>query len=229
MTSHESNVSAEEHKDALNIIGNLAREEFSKTHDGREQALRLSREVIRNSANSIRATHRAEFDNARELIATITKLADEMKTVLIDNPAVYRAGFVEDAQKEYVEACATLAFAESSPLPSMDELGVGAAAYLNGLADAVGELRRFILDSLRRDDFSRCEDLLGIMDEVYTLLVTIDYPDAVTRGLRRSTDMVRGVLERTRGDLTVTLRQHRLEQTLASMQVATGEINPQNS
>ena len=100
-------------------------------------------------------------------------------------------------------------------MPTADELGIGAAPYLGGLADTVGELRRFILDALRTDDFSRCEELLDVMDEIYTVLVTMDYPDAVTRGLRRSTDMVRGILERTRGDLTVALRQRRLEERLA--------------
>ena len=114
-----------------------------------------------------------------------------------------------------MEANATLAFAEGSPLPMPKDLKVGAAPYLGGLADTAGELRRFILDSLRRDDFSRCEELLDVMDEIYTILVTMDFPDAVTRGLRRNTDMVRGVLERTRGDLTVALRQRRLEEKLA--------------
>ena len=87
--------------------------------------------------------------------------------------------------------------------------------YLGGLADTVGELRRYILDRLRRDDFTRCEQTLEAMDEIYTILVTMDFPDAVTRGLRRSTDMVRGILERTRGDLTVALRQQRLEALLS--------------
>ena len=99
-----------------------------------------------------------------------------------------------------------------------DDLGVGPAPYLNGLAEAVGELRRFILDLLRKSDFSRCEELLEIMDEVYTILVSMDFPDAVTKGLRRSTDMARGVLERTRGDLTFALRQRRLEEKLADLQ-----------
>ena len=109
---------------------------------------------------------------------------------------MYYGGYIEDALKEYTEAAVTLALIESSrPMPTADELGIGAAPYLGGLADTVGELRRFILDALRTDDFSRCEELLDVMDEIYTVLVTMDYPDAVTRGLRRSTDMVRGILE----------------------------------
>ena len=151
-----------------------------------------------------------------------SSLARDIESLLEGHAKVYYAGYVESAQKEYVEATATLAFAEGAGLATADELGVGAAPYLNGLAEAVGELRRFILDSLRRDDFSRCEELLAVMDEVYTILVSMDFPDAVTMGLRRSTDMTRGVLERTRGDLTLALRQKRLEGELAAFQERLG-------
>ena len=193
-----------------------ARQGFTEFHVAREEALRLSRDIIRNSANAIRATHRGEFEKARELVALVKELTSGFGQVKSSHPAVYYAGYVEDALKEYVEACATLAFAEGTPLPLSEELGVGPAPYLGGLADTAGELRRFILDSLRQDDFSRCEQLLEIMDEIYSILITMDFPDAVTRGLRRNTDMVRGVLERTRGDLTIALRQRRLEERLSS-------------
>lgn len=135
-----------------------------------------------------------------------------------EQPSVYYGGYIEDSLKEYTEAAATLALVEGRPLPSATELNVGAAPYLGGLSDTVGELRRFILDALRTDDFSRCEELLNVMDEIYTVLVTMDYPDAITRGLRRSTDMVRGILERTRGDLTIALRQRRLEAKLDAIE-----------
>ena len=199
-------------------IGDMAQKAFAGRHEAREQAFRRSRDVIRNSANSIRATHRGEFDEARRLLDDATRLVHEMDEVLEGHPAVYYAGFVEDAQNKYAEASATLAFAGGTQLPGPDDLGVGPAPYLNGLAESVGELRRFILDGLRRDDFSRSEELLDLMDEVYSVLVSMDFPEAVTRGLRRSTDMVRGVLERTRGDLTVALRQRRLERRLADLQ-----------
>ena len=208
------NETTEEQRRKLQQIAEDAREDFSRTHEAREHALKLSREIIRNSANSIRATHRGEFERARDMIGAITVLTDELAEALKDHSGVYFAGFVEDALKEYVEANATLAFSEGSRLPEAKDLGVGSAPYLNGLAEAVGELRRFVLYSLRRDDCSRCEELLGLMDEVYTVLVSIDFPEAVTRGLRRSTDMARGILERTRGDLTVALQQRRLEQNI---------------
>ena len=221
--------SSDEKRDAvtsrLQSIGEASRQSFVETHGAREQALRLSREIIQHSARSIRATHRGQLVAARTLLETVAGLVSELKQVLEGHGAVYYAGFVEDAQKEYAEASATLAFIEGGELPGPDQLGVGAASYLNGLAEAVGELRRFILDSLRRNDFERCEELLEIMDEVYTILVTMDFPDAVTRGLRRTTDMVRGVLERTRGDLTLALRQRRLEQKLAAFQDKLGPLS----
>jgi translin len=130
---------------------------------------------------------------------------------------VYHAGFVHDAQKEYVEGRVTLALVAGRPLPDPDDLGVSYAAYLNGLGEAVGELRRYLLDAIRRGEEQRCEELLSDMDDIYSLLVTLDFPDALTGGLRRTTDSVRGILERTRGDLTMSMRQRELEKKLAAL------------
>ncbi len=204
-----------EHIRRLRGAADSTRQSLADTDRARERALRLSREMIRHSADSIRAIHRGEFDGASELIESASSLVQESRILLSEHPEVYFTGYVQDALKEYVEANAVLALIENRPLPTPEELQVGAAAYLGGLSDTVGELRRFILDRLRRDDFSRCEQTLELMDEIYTILVTMDFPDAVTRGLRRSTDMVRGILERTRGDLTVALRQQRLEALLS--------------
>jgi len=212
----------DDRKAELSGIAEWAHDSFTNTHRSREEALRVSREIVRSSANSIRATHRGESEHARSLLEEVRASASQLDGLRHDHPAVYYAGYVEDALKEYAEASATVAFAEGTRLPTPDDLGVGAAPYLNGLAEAVGELRRFILDLLRRDDVGRCEELLGIMDEVYTVLVSMDFPDAVTRGLRRSTDMARGVLERTRGDLTLALRQRSLEARLAAFQETVG-------
>ena len=209
-----------EHRRRLQAVAAEAQADFSGRHAARERAYRLSRDVIRNSANSIRATHRSEFDRAADLLTTTHRLVEDIEKTLRDYPSIYYAGFVEDGQKEYVEASAMLAFARGAPLPTPEDLNVGHAPYLNGLAESVGELRRFILDSLRRDDFSRCEELMELMDEVYSVLVSMDFPEGVTRGLRRSTDMARGVLERTRGDLTLALRQRRLERTLSGLERA---------
>ena len=204
----------------LSEVADLAQRRFTETHGARERALRLSREMVRGSANSIRASHRGDFDRARELLDQVAVAAREVAGLRESQPAVYYAATSEDAHKEYVEASVVLAIVRGTAPPGPDELGVGPAAYLNGLGDVAGELRRYILDALRRGDFSRSEELLGVMDEIYTVLVSMDFPDAVTRGLRRSADMVRGTLERTRGDLTVALRQHRLEQRMDAFETA---------
>ena len=202
---------------AVRAAGEEAVRALGGTHAAREEALSGSRQVVRLSANSIRATHRREFDEARRLISEATALRSQLEEGKAAHPEVYYGGYVEDALKEFVEAHATLAFAEGSRLPTMEELNVGAAVYMNGLAEAIGELRRFVLDLLRSDEFASCEAYLQIMDEVYAVLVTLDYPDGVTRGLRRMTDVMRGVIERTRGDITVALRQRSLERRLAEL------------
>ena len=134
--------------------------------------------------------------------------------MLRDYPDLYFPGYTLDSQKEYTEACAVCAFIAREPLPSPDDLNVATAPYLNGLAEAASEIRRYILDSLRRDDDSRCEEMMGLMDEVSNVMVVMDFPDALTGGQRRTTDALRAVLERTRGDLTLATRQRRLERLL---------------
>jgi len=199
----------------VNEIGESAMEELSQRHQGREQALKLCREIIRFSANSIRALHRREFDNANDLLGQTALRVEQARSYLEKYPEIYHAGFLADAQKEYVEALCVRAFLMGRALPRPDEIGVELAAFLKGMGEAASELRRYILDSLRRDDVSRCEEFLESMDAVYSLLVSLDFPDAITGGLRRTADMLRGVLERTRGDLTMALRQRELTESLS--------------
>ena len=191
-------------------------------HQAREQALAISREVIRFSANAIRAVHRGEFEEARGLLEQAGQRLDATKSIRQENPEIYFAGFLSDARKEYAEGQVTLAVISRGVIPSPEELEVDAPAYLNGMAEVIGELRRYILDTLRQDSFERCEEYMEVMDEIYGLLVTIDFPEAVTGGLRRSTDAMRGVLERTRGDLTISLQQRRLELRLAGLESKEG-------
>jgi translin len=202
--------------DNLKKIAEDIRAELTEKNSARERAITVSREVIRLSANSIRAIHREEFDDARALMDTARGKVEETRELLKDQLDIYYAGYVQDAQKEYAEAELTNAIVQDHPLPSHQELGVECAAYLNGLGEAVGECRRHVLDTIRQGDLERGERLLQVMDEAYYALVTFDYPDAVTGGLRRTTDMVRGVLERTRGDLTVTIRESELERAIES-------------
>ena len=153
--------------------------------------------------------------NAEQLLASAQALLKELTDdVLKKNNDLAYTGFVHDAQKELVEASTTFAIVAGKPLPQPEALGVSYPAYLNGLGETVGELRRYILDSLRRNDLSRCEELLSIMDDIYSVLMTMDFPDGITYGLRRTSDAIRGILERTRGDLTLALRQQELEEKL---------------
>lgn len=198
------------------LIGAI-REDFEARHAAREAGLAAARRVIQHSANSIRAMHRREFDEAESLLAQACEKAQEAQHVLADYPEIYHAGFVHDALKEYAEARIFLAVACGSALPTPAELGIEYAAYLNGLAEAAGELRRYTLDAMRRGEPELPEVLLAAMDEIYSQLVTIDFPDAITKGLRRHTDMVRGVTERTRGDLTLASMNERLEREMAAL------------
>ncbi len=206
----------------LDEVASIAHAELSSKHRAREEGLRISRGVIRLSANAIRAVHRLDFDTARRLLQEAQEQLADTAPILENNPDIYFAGFLSDARKEYTEGNITLALISGTPLPYPADLGVDAAPYLNGMAESIGELRRFILDRLRHDDPADCEPFLGIMDEIYTLLVTMDFPEGVTGGLRHSTDAMRGVLERTRGDLTMAMRQSHLEARLAEWQKSQG-------
>jgi len=200
--------------DNLDSIADQLRLNLSAIDAAREKALPLCREVIRHCSNAIRAVHRQEFDQAKELLESARNLLDEAKQAVAAYTELNHAGFIRDAQKEFAEGSITLALVTGKRLPSPDELGIDSAAYLNGLGEAVGELRRYLLDNLRKGDLSRGEELLSAMDDIYNTLVTMDFPDTVTGGLRRTTDMVRGVLERTRSDLTLVIRQKDLENRL---------------
>jgi len=198
----------------LGAIAGEIRAYFTAEDEAREKALRLCRQIIRNSANAIRAVHRQEQDKARQILDSTYKLVQEINYSLNDHPGLLHSGFVHDAQKEFAEGSITFALIVGKELPKAEAIGVDYAAYLNGLGEAVGELRRYLLDSMRRGDFSRCEELLGAMDDIYGTLMTMDFTEIITHGLRRTTDAIRGVIERTRGDVTMALRQKELEAKL---------------
>ncbi len=198
----------------LDAMMEQARAYFEEKNSAREQALARSRELIRNCALAIRAVHRAEYDEAEELLASARRAAKRLVGDLEDHQDLYHAGYTQDALKELVEANITYALITGQPLPTLEEMAVPPPTYLNGMAEAMGELRRYVLDVLRHGEVGRCEQMLQVMQDVYSVLVTVDYPDALTGGLRRTTDMVRGVLERTRGDLTVAARQEAMQRAL---------------
>lgn len=202
----------------LELIAEKARTTLSSKDAAREKALRSSRDAVRHCADAIRAVHRGEYNEAKKGLSSARKLLKELDETLKEHQEFLYTGFVYTAQKEYAEGCATLGLISEDTLPDPDELGVGYAAYLNGLGETIGELRRHILDTIRKGDIARCEELLAAMDDIYGVLVTMDFPDAMTGGLRRTTDSVRGILERTRGDLTIAVRQRELEEKLANLE-----------
>lgn len=198
----------------LDDLARSFQERFDVKMAAREKALPAARHSIRASANAIRAVHRGELDTARRLMQQSADSIREGMDAVRDEPDVANAGFLQDAQKEYAEARVTAAIVAGEEIPRPDELGVQLAPYLNGMAEAIGELRRHILDLLRSGDVERSEELLGMMEDLYALLTTIDYPDAITGNLRRSTDVARGIMEKTRGDLSVSIVQRSLRDAL---------------
>lgn len=209
----------------LSDIAERLRIELSAKNSARDETLNRSRELIRHCAECIRAIHRREWETAEHKFNLIRQAADDLRNGVIDHPDLYYTGYSQDALKEVVEAYATYAIIRNQPLPTPAELNVPAATYLNGLAEAATELRRFILDIMRREEAhsASAEALLDWMDAIYDQLITFDFPDAITNNLRRQTDIVRGVLERTRGDMTQSLRQQQLQTALARVETLLNE------
>ena len=204
-------------QNAIQTIGEDLVQALEAKNKARELALANSRPTIRNCAHSIRASHRGEMEEARRLLGEAGGLVATTRSELLKSyPEIYWAGYVQDAQKEYAEANVVYAVISGEQVPSARDIGVEPAAYLNGLGEAAGEMRRYVLDRVRHGEVERCEQVLGIMEDIYSLLVTVDFPDAITDGLRRTTDLVRGVLERTRGDVTFAIQQRQLTTAIAN-------------
>jgi len=200
--------------DQFNLITENARKNFDERTAARDQALVQARQLTRLCAHTIRAIHRSESQPAHELLGEAHALVQQMQKDLVNYPDLYFAGYTQDAIKEFSESSLTVAIIENSVLPTPEELGIEYNTYVNGLAECIGELRRRCLDILRQGYSEDAERLLSAMDEIYNFLVTMDYPDAVTQGLRRQTDLVRGIIERTRADLTLSLREQHLQEAL---------------
>ena len=180
----------------------------------REKGITGSRKVIRASANGIRALHRREWEKAADLISEAEALLKEITDALVDHPEMLHAGFVTDAAKEYAEARLTQATFKDEPFPTFDDLGMDPIPYLHGLGEAVGEMRRRMLDLLRDERLADAEKTLEEMDNIVDFLAGVDYPDGMTNGLRRTTDVSRSLVERSRSDLTATVVQERLREDL---------------
>jgi translin len=203
--------------DHLDSISDLIRAQFDARTAARDIALTQARALTRFCSQAIRAVHRDEDDAMRQQLDEARKMADSLRAAVANFPDLYYAGYTQDALKEFVEANVTCALIKNQALIGPQELGVEYNTYLNGLSEVVGELRRRCLDILRHGYSTEAERLLTQMDDIYAVLVTIDYPDAITNGLRRQTDIARNIIEKTRGDITFSLRGEHLERAIARL------------
>jgi translin len=206
----------------LENIADRIRQKFDVRNAMRDQALAQARRLTRACSLAIRAVHRNDKEVMEAHLAEARRLADNLRGELASHPDLYHAGYSQDALKEFVEANVSCALIQNLPLPTPEELSVEEATYLNGLAEVVGELRRRTMDILRHGYSQEAERLLNTMDEIYAVLVTMDYPDAITNGLRRQTDLARGIIEKTRGDVTFSLRGEQLTQAIRKL---SGQLN----
>jgi translin len=211
----------------LDSIAEQIRAQFDARTAARDQALTQARALTRFCSQAIRAVHRDEDDLMNEHLREARKLAESLRSDLALHPDLYYAGYTQDALKEYVEANITCALIKNQPLIEPKDLGVEYNTYLNGLSEVVGELRRRCLDILRHGYSAESERLLTWMDDIYAILVTMDYPDAITNGLRRQTDIARSIIEKTRGDITFSLRGEHLERAIARLsEQMSGDAGP---
>jgi translin len=209
----------------LDEIADRIRTAFDARTEARDRALARARTLTRHCSQAIRAIHRGDQALARDELSSAQQIVSITNRELSDYPDLYYAGYTQDASKEYAEAAIVVALLTDRPLPTPEELGVEYNTYLRGLAEASGEMRRRCLDILRDGYSEDAERLLDYMDDIYAVLVTMDYPDAITSGLRRLTDITRSINERTRGDLTLNQRQAHLEQSLRQLEARLNQAN----
>jgi translin len=207
----------------LDEITERIRLAFDARTAARDRALAEARLLTRHCANAIRAVHRDERQLAQENLQAARQISDSLRSSLAEYPDLFFAGYTQDALKEYAEANIVYSLVGDGTLPQPEKLGLEYSTYLQGLAEAAGELRRRCMDILRHGHSEEAERMLGYMDDIYDVLVTMDYPDAITGGLRRLTDIVRGVTERTRGDMTISQRQDKLEASMRQLQEKLGD------
>ena len=202
----------------LAIIADEIHQTFEARTNARDKALSQARTLTRHCANAIRSVHRNEFTDAEGQIDSAARIVESLQTELEPYPDLYFAGYTQDALKEYAEASIVYSVINEKELPTPRELNLEDSSYLNGLAEAVGEFRRRCLDILRLGYSQEAERLLQHMDDIFAVLITMDYPNAITGGIRRQTDIARSIIERTRGDITLSLRQEHLEQSMAKLE-----------
>lgn len=186
----------------------------------REDVLKISRQIIRNSAQSIKAIHRHDEALCEKLLKESQSLIERLSGALKTFPDLYFSGYSLDAQKEFAENSLLYGILIKKTLYTAKELGVEPSAYLNGMGEVVGELRRHILDLVRHDNVRKGEQYLDIMEDIFHTLLEFDFPDMITGGLRRTMDVARSILEKTRGDLTQALNMAKLSDKLGAVEKA---------
>lgn len=196
-------------------VGEL-RDRASKMHEAREAGLSLCRKLIQASAKCIRHIHRHQFAEAEALLNEAIQIAKSAQGALKPYGELYYAGYLHDAEKEMVEAAAMFSIVKEGPLPHPDKLGVQIMSFLNGMGEAASEARRFALDEMRAGRLSEAERILAQMESIYDELITFDFADSMTGGLRRTCDALRAVIERTRSDITMTASQRALIDAIES-------------
>jgi translin len=212
----------------LEALSDRIRESFERQNQIRDEALAQSRNLIRHAARAIRAIHRDDADLAYENLKQADALATALREGLSEDPDLYFSGYAQDALKEYCEAHLTVATILNKDWPSPEDLKVEFATYLNGMSEVVGELRRRIMDIMREGHSKEVERLLDVMDDIYAQLVTMDFPDALTYGLRRRTDIARSIIERTQADVTISYRQQELEKRITSLSEQLSQFDSEN-
>jgi len=214
--------------DHLEAIADRIRDSFEEQNKIRDEALAHSRNLTRHAAMAIRAIHREDAKLAHEHLAEANRLAQALREGLSDYPDLFFTGYSQDALKEFCEAHLTVATILDQDWPTPEELAIPYAAYLNGMSEVVGELRRRIMDIMREGHSQEVERLLDVMDDIYAQLVTMDYPDALTYGLRRRTDIARSIIERTQADVTISYRQQQLEKRITNLSAQLNQFDPDN-
>ncbi len=212
----------------LEALSDRIRESFERQNQIRDEALAQSRNLIRHAARAIRAIHRDDADLAYENLKQADALATALREGLSEDPDLYFSGYAQDALKEYCEAHLTVATILNKDWPSPEDLKVEFATYLNGMSEVVGELRRRIMDIMREGHSQEVERLLDVMDDIYAQLVTMDFSDALTYGLRRRTDIARSIIERTQADVTISYRQQELEKRITSLSEQLSQFDSEN-
>lgn len=203
---------------SLNDLAGTMLARFEAKDRAREEALSTSREVVRFCSAAIRSVHRGDIAQSERLMDKAHESLEKIHNTLKDHQDIRYAGFIDVAEQEYAEARSVYSITTRHEILTPEEIGVDLVNYLSGLGDTTGELRRHILDLIRQGHPEEGEYFLDVVEEIYHLLMLFDYPEAITRGLRRKSDLARSMLERTRGDLTNAMEMAKVEASLRKLE-----------